>query len=239
MFEHKLKNAYIGEYIEKWEPSANTLLYYPLTSNLVDQMWNGNTWVAHWNVTFNASPGTTTWCYTSWQSSIYVTWMSLWINGKSTCTMNVWVNFISKTSHWNIIGYNSNYNYSQPFKIFCWTDDNINFQVSYGTSSSNQWRVGISSDFYKQLNSWFHNYWFSINNWVVKLFVDWELAKDAVNIWAVASWQSEMQLWWWWYYWSWRTATGYARDYIVETIAWSDEDFMNYYNQTKYLYWIS
>lgn len=222
-----------------WEPDASrTLIYYPLTSNLVDQMWNGNTGTAHWNVTFNATDGATSWCYVNWPSSIYVTWMSLWINSKTTCTMNVWVNFVNKTDHWNIIGYNSNYNYSQPFKIYCATTNDINFQVSYGTSSSNQWAVYIKSDFIKQLNSWFHNYGFTINNWLVKLYVDWQLASDEVNIWAVASWQSEMQIWYWWVYWTWRLAWWYARDYIVESIVWSDDDFAKYYNRSKSKVWL-
>lgn len=232
------------------KPSSNTLLYYPLTSNLVDQMWNGATWVKHWNVTFNANPWSTTWCYVYGSSSIYVTWMSIWINWKSTCTMNVWTNFISKTEHWNIVWYNSNYNYGQPFKIFGWNNSSnvIWFNIMRWTNSSNHWTVWMYNDWSLLLNSWYHNFCVTVDNLVVKFFVDW------VNTWiminwviqqsytmprAIASWTSECQLWRWWVYWSWRTARWYVRDYIVETVAWTERDVLNYYNKTKSNFWLS
>ena len=235
--------------VEEWAPSSNTLLYYPLTSNFVDHMWPWSTWVAHWSVTFYANPGSTTWCYVNWASSVYVTWMSIWINWRSTCTMNVWANFISKTEHWNLVWYNSNYNHTQPFKLYSSTssDNKVYINIMRWTSSSDSWSIWMWNDWTLLLNSWYHNFCITVDNLVVKFYLDWVNAWCGVS-WgradsytmprAIASWSSECQLWRWWYYWSWRTARWYVRDYIVETIAWSEDDVLNYFENTKSNFWL-
>ena len=40
--ETELKNAYIGEYPERWQPWANTVAYYPLTSTTTVNDLSGN-----------------------------------------------------------------------------------------------------------------------------------------------------------------------------------------------------
>ena len=213
------------------------MLYYPLTSDLVDVMWNWNTWTAHWNVTFNANPWATIWCHIQWQNSIYVTWLSLWVNGKSTVTLNYWANFISLNDMYASLvwawGY---YDSTEPTKLICestqqlwckWTNWNC-----YTDTSNNI-----------ALNSWYHNFWFAINNWTIKMYIDWQSVHFKwwlyqFNIWSVQNWRSDLMLWWWDMNSTGRSATGYISDYIVETIAWTDENFADYYKQTKSKHWL-
>lgn len=48
MFQHEVKNIYIGE-VTWWKPWSNTLAYFPLAEDWLDVMWNytlSNTWTA-------------------------------------------------------------------------------------------------------------------------------------------------------------------------------------------------
>lgn len=52
--EKTIKNMYIGEYW--WHPWANTIAYYPLTSDINDYSWNNrNLTQGTWTVTYNSN----------------------------------------------------------------------------------------------------------------------------------------------------------------------------------------
>ena len=219
-----------------WKPWVNTLIYYPLTSDLVDVMWNWNTGTATWNVTFNANPWSTTWCYVQWQNNIYVTGLSLWVNGKSTVTLNYWANFVSLKEYAALVWHNGNYDNQEPTKLI----SERGFQFLWCKWSN--WNCYTDAENIP-LNSWYHNFGFAIDNWTIKMYIDGQKVSFkswlySYNIWTVQNWTSELQLGYWWTYWTSRTSTWYVRDYIVETIAWSEDDFLNYYNQTKKKFWL-
>ncbi len=87
MQEHELKNAYIGEYQEKWQPWANTVAYYPLTSASTVNDMSGNNknltnnWISFWefnwvDCAYNASSN-----YIRWDIGSRIIWSSITVNG--------------------------------------------------------------------------------------------------------------------------------------------------------------
>jgi len=239
--EKILKNAYIWEYVPR-QPSSDTLIYYPLTSNLVDQMWHGNTGTAHWNVTFNS----TTWCRVLGKnSSIYADGMSLWINWRLNFTLNFRAKYDtdSTNSSWCLVWYWTNIDTTQCFKLeyFAWQSPAKVRMRLLGNITVPTSATSVVSPTWPLLWEWY-NYCITMNNWVCKMYGNWEHLKfsteyDSVTFSSVNN-ISELQLWWWWSYGSWRSANWYIKDYIVETVAWDADRISDYYNYTKSNYWL-
>ena len=211
----------------EWKPdSSRTLIYYPLTSNLVDQMWNWNTGTMHWTCTYNSS----TWIYVTGRSSNYVTWLSNGIANRNVFTLCVWFRYSSLS--WssnidNIMWYANNSQTNQAFDVRTYPNNTITAVV-----------VGrINATISNPRNSDWHNLVITADWTTYKVYDKWVLIKSESNSNAVQNY-SELQLWWWWNYTSWRSANGYIKDYIVENYAWSEEEITNYYNSTKSTYWL-
>lgn len=211
----------------EWKPWANTYIYYPLTSDLVDVMWNWNTGTMTWTCTFNE----TTWIRFTWTSWNYVTGMSNWIANRNTFTMNVWVKITSNSNTRCLLWYSSNTPDSQCMTLmfewwifrwvwFCW--NSWDYSVIWGIWTDTNWH-----------NVCLVATWTSYQ-WYVDNVASGNARLSSNNMNNIPS----MQLWWWWYYWSWRACDGYAKSYIVENYAWSEEDRTKYYEWSKAKLWI-
>ena len=207
-----------------WEPDASrTLIYYPLTSNLADQMWNGNTGSSHWTISFNETTGVRV----TWRSWNYVTGMSNGIANRNVFTMNVRAKVDAiNNDWWSIVWYTSNIDSSMALKLE--NRNSIWFGIFYG--SSHLWNT-VTWD-----TEW-HNFC------AVWTWTSYTLYIDNVQVATVSTTTKinnlpELQIWWWWYYGSSRSANGYIKDYIVENYAWSAEDITNYYNRSKSKVWL-
>lgn len=206
-----------------WQPWANTLIYYPLTSDLVDQMWNWNTWTMHWTCTFDSATG----IHVTWKSGNYVTWMSNGIANKNIFTINV--RWKAITNRMVLIWYASNSQTTQAFCVYKWDGLEIWCITQWWNQSDTTWK--ISTD-----NNW-HNYCITANWSKYDTYIDWVLLKEHFSSSPLNN-ISEMQLWWWGIYWNDRSWEWYIKDYIVETVAWSAGGILAYYNQTKSNYWL-
>lgn len=213
-----------------WRPWVNTYIYYPFTSNLVDQMWNWNTWTMTWTCTFDSSTG----IHVTWRSNNYVTWMSLGVNNRNTFTLNVWVKLDNTTDNWQcIIWYTSNIISNQARKLELWTSNPwIDCVICYWGWGDNSIVRPSSKD-----TNW-HNYCLVWDGTKYQWYYDGVALWSAINTSSALNNISELQLWWGWVYWSWRSANWYIKDYIVETVAWTEAQVLSYYNQTKSLYWL-
>lgn len=198
----------------KWKPWQKTLLYYPLTSDLVDVMWNWNTGTMVGTCTFNNN----TWVHVTWTSNNYIDNLSLWINNRNTFTQIITFKYDS----WETIAwYQNTLATNQAFKISTWGNTKIhqeiiawNSIIEYDTSYDTNWHVSVIT-----------------GNWTdYKFYLDWNLKKtvsnssNVNNIW-------NLQIWWWWIYWTWRAGNWYAKDYIVEDYARTDQQILEYCNQ--------
>ena len=211
----------------EWKPdSSRTLIYYPLTSNLVDQMWNWNTGTAHWTLSYDE----TTWIRFTWTSWNYVTGMSNWIANRNIFTMNVWVKCTSNSNTKILLWYNSNTPSAQCMYI-AYESSNLRLVWFFWSSWSYAIVCSITTG-----TDW-HNVCLVADWTSYKCYVDNVLGAENTSSNNMNNY-SELQLWWWWYYWSSRSCDGYAKSYIVENYAWSEEDRTNYYNWSKEKLWI-
>lgn len=237
----------VYEEAKGWKPNENTYIYYPLTSDLVDVMWNGNTGVAHGNVTFKSTSWSDTWCYVQWQSWIYVTGMSIGITWRTTCTLNYWANFVSQEQYAALVWHSGYYDNEEPSKLVC--------DISGSNTYTRLWLKGSGWNFYftdayaYPINHWYHNYCITLDNGSLRMYLDWRPAHflrnssgdyETYNAGTVQNWSgaSELQLWYWGRYWNARRSTWYVRDFIVETIPRTAQEISDYYNQTKSNYWL-
>lgn len=209
-----------------WQPWANTLIYYPLTSDLVDVMWNGDTWTMAWTCTFDTDTGV----HVTWQNRNYIYGLSNWVWNKNTFTVNVWIKYESYSSVWYIAWYWASSTSWQSWNIALY-GSYIQWMTASGSSTQN-WTNLVAED-----HNW-HNIWCVGNG---DGTYTWYC--DGVSVWTQNTWTlnnvTELQLWWGGTYGSGRTCSWYVKDYIVETTCWTAQEISDYYDLTKSLYWIS
>lgn len=211
-----------------WQPWANTYIYYPLTSDLVDVMWNWDTWTMHWTCTFNS----TTWITFNW-ANWYVTWLSNWIAWRDTFTQCFWAKYDwSIDNYWLLIWNSSNYNTNSTFvlELWWWTSSIKFYHFIWNNDVlyTNQSNYAFNTDRHLRC--------MVANNWSYTAYLDWQLYANWYRTWTLNN-KPIMNLWWSSYYTSSREAKGKIKDYIVETVARTAQEILDYYNKTKSNYW--
>lgn len=221
-------------YSNEWLPSDNTILYLPLESNATDYSWNNRSTTASW-----------------------LTYSTYW---GVTCAYNSWSGYINLTtsaadylvpSSWeataNIRIYRGANETSKNRCIFEWEVQNkiwMNFNVLNSTyypryittwSSDKWWAFGTTSI---PLNTW-TNLCLRIKNGSAECFLNWQyvwVQSSLNNNWFGAWSRSDEQ---WCYLLTNRGANSNgvfkwgAREFIYESIYWSNENISNYYTQSR------
>lgn len=228
---NKIQKIYIGTQKVrppyKREPNANTIWYYPLTSSTTvnDQSWNSR------NLSNNGSR-VTFWTY-KWVDCAYFTgnsstYMRATINaGQTALTLCCWFYFIQYNTSYGI---NLIFLNSRNFGIWIAQGNNNRF-----ASSSLSWfspNVNLTSDSWWAL--WTITFTWTSEPWA--LYYNWVLAWTRWTTWWSATIASTLELWSsnWNNFFQWGLS-----EVIVENRAWTDEEVLGYYNQTKSKYWIS
>ena len=226
LVQKDLKNAYIGEYQEEWQPWANTLLYLPMnsTDTYLDKSWNNvqttNSWVTFWEyqwvdcgyfnrnhiqITPFSIPLNTTllcWCY---NTGVYQSSYDGKVFDARNNSNNLWTAFVPASN--------------QCLTFVNWTN------VATSSCPQNQWVLIIVTN----------------TDWQQNISVKWnwiDLSTDGTvgfstftptyinvgNEWN--NWASRYFLW------------GMS-ELILEDKIRTAQEKLNYYNQTKSLYGIS
>lgn len=227
-----------------WKPWVNTLIYLPLNWD-ADNQWTYSSW--DWTL-----PGST---YYSWE---YINWVSGTQYRKSTAPSgDNWGVVI----HWN---YNSSALWSWDrtvsiwLKFVTWYDDNqpVNPVILWPSgwwngkwfwlwckywSSTHLWILRYVDDPYTEnftYQTGWHNYVMTYSNTnKAKMYVDWQqviLDHNASSSFNTTSTD--------YYIGTLRTVTNYELGYsnfIIESTEWTASDVLDYYNATKWRYWIS
>lgn len=210
-----------------WQPSSDTLAYYPLTSvsTINDQSWNNKN-LTKWTVTF--------WNY-KWVDCAYFSWSSSWLrcqsfySNKRAQTISAWFYWIANWHTWN-------WNYDE---ILIWWNNSWIYVDRYGSPYNRlvpQYSTGrknLTSD------SWWNHIvmtydwnttWNAFFNWQSL----WQLTNMSIPEWTNLSiWTNQSQFnneykkWIWW-----------ISQVIIEWKVWADTEILNYYNQTKSNYWL-
>lgn len=213
----------------KWTPWANTVAYYPLTSNANDYSWNGYN-ATNYSATFSETDGGYFWTYTS---RLQLPSMTIW----NIFTISSWVKLASVPTgdqefdiyyDWSAAYRNILYRLGTN-KIDCWTGNNGSSHDASITASLSQWTTR-------------HNY-ILVKNWTsINIYKDWSttpiLSKTSSYNPSIPWWWNTVCVWhstWWSASYS---VSWYIKDYIIEKGIWSTTQISDYYNSTKSNYWL-
>ena len=198
-------------------PTANTLAYFPLKDDQLDKVGN-----AIINLTWTQQNGGYYFDCNSSQvvnaknipEKVYFT--SLWWQRNRRATSNDTISFV--TNDWGI--------------RFCWYHTSSSSIWTFGWwNSSSSW-VSIAGSRSVPQNTRMHIAW-GRKNWVYRVYVNWAL----VWSWSVSpkvyDYNGVISL----YKNYWGAVT--LSDVIIEKEMWTDAQVAEYYNMTKWNYWIS
>ena len=214
-----------------WKPWVNTVAYFPLNTDLLDHWPNQYSMTNYWSVTINTEQVVGKWvAYFNWSSMLISSssnWLPTWTNPK---TLSCWVkNWWSVTSG-----------------IYCWfgyvmtSHNNQSFLIW-----QNSWKIHFSTWWwwYDFLSNVTPTIWQRYNlivsyNWsTYTLYINWtanisgslsaNTSSTYICIWANSDTRS----------WYWLPEKAYISEVIIENVAWSSQDIVDYYNKTKSKYW--
>lgn len=217
LWEHSLKNAYIGEYRVPWE---NTIAYYPLTADTNDAYWDNNmtnSGIVFWKYNWVQCAYLNNNAYASKSWSLF-TW-------NPTFTVSVWMNNIDTNNGEIPWSFWSNWAQTQQFLL----------RLNGSTRTLNVWWYQNDRDTWYVIN---RNTWYNVifayrpSWWTV--YVNWESVYSWT--WSPAIWNSSTRIsgdQWGWQLWYW-----YLSELIFENKKWTIQKAKNYYNSTKSNYWL-
>jgi hypothetical protein len=216
----ELKNDYIGEY-KVFVPWSNTLLYLPMTDDLLDHSWksvtvtNNGVSISSWTWYFNGS----------WYLSIPTADNILW-------------NVFTISWYWKV---SARPTYSAIFatrnSTSWWLTVQYEWTHLFASTATNNWDLIAVGNIFTKNNVW--------ENYVlVRKVTNWELYKNWVKVWTATSWNwNIIQSWSASFIWrngadSATNITWYIGQFIIENRAWTAQEVSDYYNQTKSNYWL-
>lgn len=220
--EHELKNDYIGEYHE-FIPWANTLLYLPLNSDLLDH-WPNNISVTNNWVTLSDSK----WVFNG-SSYLWITWfntyltntpftVSFWINVSSFANQDAWIIIWSQEISWTWYWWN----------IVTRTDKRIRLETQWGWT--NIFATWLST------NTWYYVVWVFTST-TKYIYLNWSLVTSASSV--TPTFISRLDIWY-------NRGNQYVSSYfngslsqiIIESKERTAQEIQDYYNNTKANYWL-
>lgn len=205
-----------------WQPWANTIAYYPLTSTSTvnDMSWNSNTLTNNGGVTFGINAGVD--CASFDRSKDLTATISNIPQWTSARTTSFWC-YMDSTFSWGVIflnywtsatPYNRAWYPCYPYAGKCFTI----WTFGSDLASTTPWTTG------QRYNVVWTYDWTNIN-----LYLNWVLiATNVTNLnttWYVLA--------------LWNDLIGYLSNVIIEDKARTAQEISDYYDQTKWDYWIS
>lgn len=200
-----------------WKPWANTIAYYPLTTDVNDYSWNGNNmtnnWIVFWTYNGvkcaylnNSSYATKSWSLFTWNP---------------TFTVSIWFNNIARNDGETPRAFGSS---EGTNSFILWIS---NTRILYTWWWSNDRNTGYTIT----ANTWY-NVVFAYSWWSGTVYVNWA----SVYSWTRSPtiWNTSTLIWdnhtltakWYWY----------LSDAIFENKKWSADEVSKYYESTKSIY---
>ena len=214
-----------------YTPTANTIMYFPLTSDAVD--------LIHW-VTLTAQNTTPTWTSPSGTSVPCAYFSSAWYFAKTTSTSYLVTWNAARTISWWI-----RFTWTSRTSVACyWTwSSNQMFTLYYNDWTPRwrftQWGSWSSYGSTPSMNTWY-NVVVTFDGSYVRWYINWNLdvtwskSLNTSNARMYIAWDMSQT-------WSAVPSTwlqGYVSEVIFENIAWSQTQVTNYFNSVKSNYWL-
>lgn len=200
--------VYIRVDEQRWQPWANTVMYYPFTTDQLDKVGSSSlswTWTQETlGYTFSANE----YIYVN-NPSTSCRFISVWVKYNSS----LWIYSQSPSTYvWQIL-----YNFQHTSSSY-----NKKFQIE---NSYNQWALSNA----QSTSTWV---WYHIamgyDGSKVCCYINWNKVWEATSG-VYSPWTMVL----------WRYINETISEFIWESVCWTDQEILNYYNQTKSLYGIS
>ena len=222
-----------------WKPWANTIAYWKLESDTNDYSWNSRNLTNNW-ITFTTSWTNINVWYFSWNTYCQIA-DQVALRWYSSMTISLWAKYYG--SWWEAV--------AQDFlaKWLDTTDGAILMRVGVRSDIKNRievWVVPVnwSNGRYAMwtttfLSWWWHNIVLVLDNKINYVYYDWTLLASTNN----SSYTYSFSNTWALYVWrawngSWREFKWYVSHIIYEKVARTAQEVSDYYNQTKWNYWL-
>lgn len=208
-------------YKQWWQPWANTVLYYKFNNDLTDSSWNSRDLTLFWTVTY--------WVTSWWWKYAYFN-TSAYTQNMSIGSIDYWADSYTVSFYWQP---KTIYGFGNAHAVFDMTVDGGDPRWIRVTDSIwAWWNVSYNAT----INTWYHVVAIRTPT-KVKLYINWTLQGTAnrsqsgtfnVLFRINAIWNSTSL-----------TNNNYLGEFIMEKRERTDTEILDYYNQTKSLYWIS
>lgn len=210
-----------------WQPWANTVAYFPLSSDLTDVISSnsltGNcTYWTIWGSTINCAITTSNWLSWIWAN------LPQWDDAR---TVSMWFYFNgSNTNEWWCVTYGTAWTNNQVFAT--WSEVN-----------NGAWKLWLSQ---RWSNSWYKYTW-TTGSWYLvtmtyntnhewKLYINWTY----IGVWNKAIWTAGNDILLWGLIWNtWDYLYWGFSNLIIENVERTSQEISDYYDLTKLDYWIS
>ena len=218
-----IKKVYLGSTQIRptwWQPWANTVCYFPLESDFVDVTSNQYTltwynWAVIWNLNgVNCLDLTSSGSYLEGT----VSWLPQWANVRTNMFRVYWTSTWSKPP----------YQYWQSW-LYKWDVIYTNNPISWSNYWWTIWTVSATTW------TWYHVAVTIDGSTSQSVYINWQLANSGTEI-VNTTWDT---LYLWRCIWDYTYLWGYLGDFIVEDRVWTAQEVEDYYNLTKWKYWIS
>jgi hypothetical protein len=208
-----------------WKPWANTIAYYPLKEDVLDYSGNWN------NATWNPNSFTGWVANYSWASTTLPTLLAQ----AKPLTLSVRIN------DWGVWVWTHNisvlWQHTYSWYWLCLTYNmewNNNYRVGF-VLSANSWNSFLIEKTYPNKIIWWHLVTLTRDANIANLYIDWEYIGQTTYSWKTSN--RTFYLWYdhWYDGWAWN---GKISELIFEDKTWTAQEVADYYNQTKWNYWI-
>lgn len=214
------------------QPWVNTVLYVPMDTDLLDH-WPNNISLTNTNVTISnvgwvdagLFPTIDAYYNLSVDLSSYIS--------SGDFTVLVWVNALELPTWSN----------PTPFTSIRWGFATSPYRWTSMTLSTGWFVIGVEwwqvqSSIIPTLNTWCLICWvYKTNEWI--LYINWN--QEATSSWTLSYGFQNFGIWMDWGddEWKRRHRRWYMSNFIIENKVWTSQEIQDYYDQTKWDYWIS
>lgn len=230
---------------EFWrKPTANTLAYYKLESNINDYSWNWRNWtIRNWSLSY----------WTSWWSKSVANfnWNTVFSIPNiawtySTYTFNVRCKPTSTTQWQEIFDNVRTENTNNAYLNFNWTWKELAWYTWFAYQYRPNWWSNSYQNIYetidRNINTRYNVCVIANTSWM-KLYVNGTKVAQTSSNWTIILNNYSSWVWWAWIWWRLSTLQNFFRwylsEFIFENVNWSESDLVKYVNKTKSKYWIS
>ena len=222
LVEKDIQKIYVWKDVQDWQPWENTLLYLPMTDDLLDHS-------SHWITITNNNSVTVV---NDWVATIK-SWYFGWAIRKLTWTLSTNINSAFTVNVW----WKLNWTYNKWFYTMG-GGSKINWTLHLWYSTTSRW---LTIAFYwndddTNSNAWTDNIWhlfsFTYTPWSDKIYMDWVLFHSWSLTWLNTS-SNNFMIWdyivepWYWFPW-------YMSKFIIENRARTAQEVSDNYNLTKH-----